>query len=198
MHTFLCSRRSVRRFQARKVDLDVLNRVLKTSLHAPSAHNRQPWRFAVLSNPDTKKQLADRMSAEFRADLVQEGLATAEIETRIERSKNRINNAPVVIVLCMDLSEMDAYPDTRRQQAETTMAIQSVAMAGLQLLLAAHAEGLGAVWTCGPLFAPIVVKTALSLPDNWSPQALLLLGYPAETPKEKKIKNFRDVVMFID
>jgi F420 biosynthesis protein FbiB-like protein len=198
MHTFLRSRRSIRHFQARKIELDVLNRVFETCFHAPSAHNRQPWRFAVLSTPDAKKRLADKMSEEFRADLVREGLPTTEVDARIERSKNRINNAPVVIVLCMDESEMDAYPDKRRQQAETIMTIQSAAMAGLQLLLAAHAEGLGAAWTCGPLFAPETVKTALSLPDVWSPQALLLLGYPDETPKEKRIKDFQDVVMFID
>ena len=138
------------------------------------------------------------MSEEFRADLIQEGLPADEIDQRIERSRKRITNAPVVIVLCMDESEMDVYPDARRQQAETTMAVQSVAMAGLQLLLAAHAEGLGAVWTCGPLFAPNAVRATLSLPETWSPQALILLGYPDETPKIKEMKDFHDLVMFFD
>ncbi len=138
------------------------------------------------------------MAAEFRTDLAREGLPVVEISRRIERSRKRIVNAPIAIVLCLDESEMDEYPDSRRQQAETTMAIQSTAMAGLQLLLAAYSEGLGGVWTCGPLFAPEAVKSSIALPEAWAPQALLLLGYPDETPHEKKIRNFQDLVIYIE
>jgi len=198
MHSFLRSRRSVRRFQAKDVDPAILHRILESSFYAPSAHNRQPWRFAILTTSEPKLRLSNKMAAEFEIDLVREGLSVADINTRTDRSKKRITEAPIVIVLCMDESEMDKYPDLRRQGAETIMAIQSVAMAGLQLLLAAHFEGLGGVWTCGPLFTPEVVKTSLSLPENWTPQALLLLGYPDENPVEKKKKNFRDLVININ
>jgi nitroreductase len=77
---------------------------------------------------------------------------------------------------------MDHYADKRRDQAERTMALQSVSLAGGQLLLAAHAEGLGACWMCGPLFAPQAVREALRLPADWEPQALIVLGWPAEQP----------------
>jgi coenzyme F420-0:L-glutamate ligase/coenzyme F420-1:gamma-L-glutamate ligase len=145
-----------------------------------------------------KKNLSDKMAEEFKVDLARDGLTEIEINKRLERSRDRIVNSPTVIVLCLDESEMDDYPDARRQHAESMMAIQSVAMAGLQLLLAAHAEGLGGVWTCGPLFAPDAVRTSLTLPPTWTPQALLLLGYPNEIPNEKKIKIFQDMVLFID
>jgi coenzyme F420-0:L-glutamate ligase / coenzyme F420-1:gamma-L-glutamate ligase len=59
--------------------------------------------------------------------------------------------------------------------------VQSVAMAGQNLLLAAHDAGLGACWMCGPLFCPDVVRQVLALPDDWQPQGLITLGYPAQT-----------------
>ena len=64
------------------------------------------------------------------------------------------------------------------------MAAQSVAMAGQNVLLAAHALGLGACWLCAPLFCPEVVRETLALPLDWQPQGLITAGYPAEA-KEK-------------
>jgi nitroreductase len=74
---------------------------------------------------------------------------------------------------------MDSYPDTRRKKAEYTMAVQSVAMAVQNLLLAAHAEGLGACWMCAPLFCPEAVREALALSEDWEAQAVITLGAPA-------------------
>jgi coenzyme F420-0:L-glutamate ligase / coenzyme F420-1:gamma-L-glutamate ligase len=197
-HEFLRSRRSVRRFRDDPVSPEILSRILETTFFSPSAHNRQPWRFAIASTPKAKIRLAEKMASDFRGDLAREGLPSDEIEKRIERSRSRIVSAPVVIVISLDETELDVYPDVRRQNAETLMGVQSVAMAGLQLLLAAHAEGLGAVWTCGPIFAPAAVKAAFDLPDSWEPQGLILIGYPDETPQDKKFKVFHDLVMYIE
>jgi coenzyme F420-0:L-glutamate ligase / coenzyme F420-1:gamma-L-glutamate ligase len=196
LHEFLRSRRSIRRFKPAPVNIDVLTRMLETAAHAPSAHNRQPWRFAVLTQPEAKSRLSDLLSAEFRRDLTSDGIPEAEIELRLQRSRNRIVDSPVVIILCMDASEMDIYPDEKRSNAERTMAIQSVAAAGLQLQLAAHAEGLASVWTCGPLFSPGTVRAALDLPDSWEPQAMFFVGYAAEEPKEKLLKSLDKVARF--
>src|SRR5687768_3382587 len=197
LQDFLRSRRSVRRFQDRDVDKSTLIRILETATHAPSAHNRQPWRFAVLTQPDPKSRLGTAMAVEFRRDLAADGLPEAEIETLVSRSQNRIMQAPLVVVLCMDASEMDEYPDEKRQQAERMMALQSTALAGLQLQLAAHAEGLSTVWVCAPLFAPEAVRKALSLPDTWEPQAMFFIGYADGEPKPKILKPLDEVVRFI-
>ena len=141
-HQFIRSRRSVRRFKPDPVSEAVIERMLITATSAPSAHNRQPWRFCVVRQPDIKAHLADAMAAEFRRDLMHDKLPGADVEMRVETSRRRINSSPLVIVLCMDMSEMDAYPDARRAAAERMMAIQSTAAAGAQLLLAAQAEGL--------------------------------------------------------
>jgi nitroreductase len=58
------------------------------------------------------------------------------------------------------------------------MAVQSTAMAGQNLLLAAAAEGLAACWMCAPLFCEADVKRTLSLPADWQVQGLVTLGYP--------------------
>ena len=95
------------------------------------------------------------------------------------------------------MSEMDEYPDTRRKKAEYIIATQSAANAGMQLLLAAHAEGLGGVWVCSPMFAQETVQEALKISKVWEPQAMFLLGYPVEIPAFRGRKPLEEVVKFI-
>ncbi len=193
-HDFLRSRRSIRRFTPDTIPDETIERILSTAICAPSAHNRQPWRFCLLKEPLAKAHLADTMSDEFRRDLMQDGMPAEEVTARVEQSRSRINSSPLVIVLCMDLSEMDVYPDARRREAERMMGIQSTSAAGLQLLLAVHAEGLAGVWTCGPLFAPSAVRKALQLDPSWEPQAMFFIGYPDQQPREKTLKPLAAVV----
>ncbi len=199
LHGFLRSRRSVRRFNSEPVKTEILIRILETAIHAPSAHNRQPWRFVVITKAEQKSRLANLMAVDFQRDLTGDNQDAAEIAIRVNRSISRINEAPVIIVLCMDPGEMDVYEDDRgeRAVAEHTMAIQSAAAAGLQLQLAAQAEGLSSVWTCSPLFAGQTVCLVLDLPLTWEPQAMFFLGYSNLQPKEKNLKKLEDVVKFL-
>ncbi len=196
-HQFARSRCSVRRFKPAPVPDDAIERMITTAVSAPSAHNRQPWRFCVLKHAESKARLADAMAADFRRDLLKDNLPPAEIDARVERSRSRITSSPLVIVLCMDMSEMDVYPDQRRADAEKMMAIQSTAAAGVQLLLAAHAEDLAGVWTCGPLFAPEVVCSALDLDPHWEPQAMFFIGQPDQPPRAKDMKSLESVVRWM-
>jgi F420 biosynthesis protein FbiB-like protein len=197
LHTFLRSRRSIRRFRPDPVPAAVIRRILETATYAPSAHNDQPWRFAVLASAEAKNHLIETMAADFRCDLEKDGLPELAIAARLERTRRRIHEAPVVVILCMDATGMNSYPDPKRQQAEMTMAVQSTALAGLQLLLAAQAEGLGGVWTCGPLFTLETVRAALDLPATWQPQAMLFIGYPAESPSIPEHKLLEQVALFM-
>ena len=144
-----------------------------------------------------KALLADAMAEDFERDLRRDGVAQEKIEAQIKRSKDRIRSAPVVILLCLDMSEMDSYPDEKRQRAEHSMAMQSVAAAGLQLLHAAHAEGLGGVWVCSPLFAQETIKTTLKLSDSWEPQGMFFIGYANGSPKPKDIKDLQSVIQWL-
>ena len=138
LQSFLRSRRSVRRFKPYPVPDSMIRNILTTATYAPSAHNRQPWRFVVVTSQDVKSNMADAMAMDFRHDLEQDNIPEEEILARLLKSRSRIISSPVIVILCMDFSEMDDYPDSRRVEAEKIMAVQSTANAGLQLLLAAH------------------------------------------------------------
>ena len=175
LYHLVAERRSIRRYEPSAVPTETLERILTAARWAPSAHNRQPWRFAILTPFHWKDRLARAMGDRLRRDRMADGDPFAAIEQDIARSYARITGAPVVIVVALDMADMDRYRDDR-QSAEHTMAVQSTAMATQNLLLAAQAEGLGACWMCAPLFCPDVVREALALPTGWEPQAIVTLG----------------------
>jgi coenzyme F420-0:L-glutamate ligase / coenzyme F420-1:gamma-L-glutamate ligase len=175
-------RRSIRRYGTAPVPAETVRRILSAACWAPSAHNRQPWRFAVLDEAAAKDRLACAMGERLQADRLADGDAADVVAADVARSHARITGAPVVVVVALDMADMDRYPD-RRQRAEYLMAVQSTAMAVQNLLLAAHAEGLGACWMCAPLFCPEVVSAAIGLPESWEPQALVTMGGPANAGK---------------
>ncbi len=197
LHHFLRTRRSVRRFRPVPVPPPVIDRILETACRAPSAHNRQPWRFAVLTTTEAREKLAAAMGADLRRDLLADGVSLQEADRQVKRSYDRITSAPAAAVLCLFMPQMDVYPDMDRRKAEFRMAMQSVALAGGQMLLAAHAEGLGAVWICAPLFVQETVQRALGLPGDWEPQGMILFGYPDGSPLERDRLPVRDVVRFL-
>lgn len=194
---FLRSRRSVRRFRPDPIPPEILDRILETTCWAPSAHNRQPWRLVVLASPAVRMEMAERMGAEYRQDLQKDGMNAEEIETVVKRSLDRIMSAPAAILLCADVSIGDHYADPERQLAEQFMGAQGVALAGGTLLLAAHAEGIGGVWMCAPLFAQEVIREVLNLPESWRPQALILLGHPLDIPNPRPRQPLSEVVRYV-
>ena len=190
LHNFLRTRRSIRRFKSDPVPNSAIERILATATCAPSAHNLQPWRFVVVNNASAR--LAQVLTSALRADMESDGAPASEIETRVARSIQRINDAPVLILLCRDVT---AVRDQSRE--EEIMSIQSVANAATYLLLAAHAEGLGGNWLCWPLYAQEETQSALELPETWEPQAMVFLGYVDEEPKAKVVMPLEQVVKAI-
>jgi len=178
-------RRSVRRYQPSGISRDAVERLLTAAGNAPSAHNKQPWRFVVLDTFASRHTLAQAMGQKLRRDRTADGDASDLIEADIDRSYQRITQAPVAIVLCVDMRDMHCYPDQARNDAEYLMAVQSTAMAAQNLLLAARAEGLGACIMCAPLFCPEVVIESLQLPPQWRAQMLVTIGEPVSPGKER-------------
>jgi len=180
------TRRSLRRYTSQPVPRDLLEDLLTAAIWAPSAHNRQPWRFVVIESAAQKEALALAMGARLRQELEVDHVPEDIIEADVSRSYQRLTGAPVIVVMCLTMNDMDSYPDSKRQQAEYTMTVQSVAMAGQNLLLCAHTAGLGACWVCAPLFCGDVVLASLNLPDDWEPQGLITLGFPAQTREKSR------------
>ncbi len=191
-------RRSIRRFRDEECAPEAVAALIRAAVQAPSAHNRQPWRFHVLRTPADKARLAAAMGERLAADRSKDGDDPAAIARDVARSASRITGSPTVIAVCLTLEDMDSYPDARRRDAEFLMAVQSTAMAAQNLLLAAHAQGLGACWVCAPLFCPDTVRATLALPDHWRPQGLILLGRPAEPGRERPRKALAAIVSGLD
>ncbi len=78
-------RRSIRRYQPTPVPRAVLDELLEAARWAPSAHNRQPWRMAVIQASATKEVLASAMGERLRVDLARDG-APPEVIPRAVRS----------------------------------------------------------------------------------------------------------------
>jgi len=180
------NRRSIRRYREQPVDPSLLLELLELATWAPSAHNRQPWRFCVATTVEGREALAAGMGEQWRRDLTADGADPDFIERRVAISHTRLTGAPVLVIPCVTMEEMDHYPDRVRSQAEWQMAVQSVALASQTLLLAAHAAGLASCWMCAPLFVPDLVRTVLALPEDWEPQAILTLGYAAEVKSRER------------
>lgn len=189
-HEFLRTRGSIRRFKPDPVPDPVMDRILSTATFAPSAHNLQPWRFVRAQSAEAKTKLGIALTEKMRADMEAENADPAEIQKRVEISLRRIDEAPVIILLCRDKTII-----RKEEPEEHHMSIQSTALIGLQLMLAAHAEGLGSNWICWALYAPQAVQKALNLNPNWLPEAMLFLGYSAEEPKEKVRKTVKELIV---
>ena len=189
---FFKNRRSIRTYSSKEVSKGVLFRILEATAWAPSAHNAQPWRFIVVTNAAVKRKLAENLASSWDADLNLEGVSTEKRVRLTGTSIERFTNAPIVIIVCLTRENMNRYPDKRRQKIEHIMAIQGVAAAIENMLLAVHAEGLGSCWFCAPLFCQNTVRKVLKIPSFIEPQALITIGYPAERlapPKRKTVEE---------
>lgn len=182
----LQGRRSVRKYLPQPVPRESIEQILEAARWAPSPHGRQPWRFVVLTRPEIKAHMAAYMGQTWRANLEMDGQDAEIVNIRLEKSRQRIHNAPAIIIPCLYLEDLDHYPDTQRQADEVTMAIQSLGAAIQNMLLMTYDLGLDSGWMCAPLFCPEVVCTALALDTRLIPHALITVGYAAADPQRRE------------
>jgi F420 biosynthesis protein FbiB-like protein len=187
------TRRSIRKYSTRQVTKATLDEILEAARWAPSAHNAQPWRFAVLTDSPTKKVLAEAMAKALVEDLIKNKVSAKLAEKLAKRSIERFTRAPVMVVACVTMMEMPKRADDDGQETERDLAIQSLGAAIQNLLLAAHSKGLGACWFCAPNFCKNVVREVLHFPQSFEPQALVTMGYPDEKPEAPERKPFQDI-----
>jgi len=188
------NRRSVKEYSPREVSNEVIFRILEASRWAPSAHNAQPWRFIAIRDFATKQRLSRAMANRWNKDMSKNGVSKNQRESLLRASVERFEKAPIIIIACLTMENMDEYPDEQRKKIEYVMAVQSVAAAIQNMLLTAHGEGLGSCWFSAPLFCRDVVRTILKIPQDLDPQALITLGYPAYRPDAPPRKPLQEIV----
>ena len=162
-------RRAVREFTSEPVDEGLLRQLIDAAIQAPSAVNQQPWLFTIVRN----KELLAHISGEAKAHMLKTSpaaLASHHFLNILERSGLRhILWRPVLILI---------------SAAASPWAIGDCALAAENLMLAAHAAGLGTCWigfAKGWLETP-EGKSALKLPETYIPVAPIIVGHPKLVP----------------
>jgi nitroreductase len=159
------TRRSVRKFLDRPVEPEKLQAVLEAARLAPSWANMQCWRFVVVRDPAVKERISELSYVEaffatrgYKANPAQAALAAA----------------PVVIVACADPT---LSGELRGQQYYLT----DIGIAAENLMLAAHAQGLGSVFV--GVFDEEPLGELLDIPPEFRIVGLFPLGYPENEQK---------------
>ncbi|MEE9284295.1 MAG: nitroreductase family protein [Dehalococcoidia bacterium] len=176
--TTIASRRSIRRFDSRPVPAHAVRDLIALACTAPAPHASRPWRFAHITSPQAKDNLADAAANAWLADLDRAGQTVHTIHKLLSRSRRQLMEAPVLLLACLALDEARPWPDQSRRRAERDMFVQSLGAALQNILLAAHARGLVGYLKGAPLFCANAIREALGLPADWEPASFVLLGYP--------------------
>lgn len=139
------TRRSIRKFQKTPVEKDKIDNCLEAARWSPSASNKQPWEFILVSKEETRKELA-----------------------KLAKFGKFVDEAPLVFV---PLTNPDIH---------ATYHASDTAMATLQFMLTAHAQGLATCWSAvyGKEFARDI-KNLLNVPEHMNVLALIAVGYSA-------------------
>jgi nitroreductase len=164
------TQRAARSFLPDDVDDDTVARVLTAATHAPSAENSQPFVFVVVRDPVTRAaigRLTARLWEGGARALEEQRLSPAFLRDVDRGATGGIAAAPVLVVVC---------GDTRLTFAESMGA--SVLPAVQNLLLAAHALGLGSTLTTLPVLGGDELSSLLDLPPEVVPVAVVPLGHP--------------------
>lgn len=186
----ILTRRSIRKYKNIDVPDEVLIKVLEAGRWAPSGEDAQPWRFIIVKDKAKRELLGmwgaagsgRRFKSEYMTRAIFQRIPIPDEEKRKRVYKKLITgevsafmkDAPVLIVVAGRRDVWDAPYDV-------SAAIEN-------MLLAAHALGLGACW----LVAPVIdvrdekkVKELLKVPEEYTIDAIIALGYPDEQPKPR-------------
>lgn len=154
----IMTRTSVRAYTSDPVPAEAIETLLKAGMAAPTAMNSQPWEFVVVNDRDTLDKLAGSL-----------------------RYARMLKGAPLAIVVCGHSTFTDRGGNVR----ENKFWVDDCSAASENILLAAHALGLGAVWTAAKDDRAVIVREALGIPEDINPLNVIVIGYPAENPAPK-------------
>lgn len=192
---FAKSRRSIREFSWHKLTHSQIEQLIEAACWAPSNHNRQGWKFIVFEDPQEIRMLSDQARKSVKESVVKaSGQAAAQVDELVHLA-GAFDKAPVVILVMHKKSLAVGKSILSSATSEIASGeVLSTAMACQNLLLAAHAMGLGGCIMTAPLLAGKVWKSLDDLPVGFEPTCLIALGYPIHTPSAPKRKKLEHVV----
>jgi nitroreductase len=203
---WLQTRRSLRRFEPRAVERPILERLFSAAITAPSATNRQPWRFAAVTAPAKRAAIVDAVRqrcTEMKAVIARSHHAE-DFGSYGDFFFEPIESAQVIVI-----PQYREYPDMIAQliasgggdpaSFDTASAMQaelcSTSAAIMCLLLQAHAEGLGACWMAGPMVARRDIQQILGIAAPWRMVGAVAIGWPEAPPADRPGRKPLDKVV---
>jgi nitroreductase len=168
----ILTRRSIRKFKPDPVPREILEKILKLSMCAPSGMNTQPWEYVVVSG-EKRDGLIEIISTSIKfIDGRLKTLFKEKMQNIIHGFFKDLGGAPVVVLVLTGIHSKGYVNDS---------AVQSVAAMVQNLSLLAHAEGLGSCWMVGPNHVQKEIFEYLGITDKQL-VALLPIGYPDQSP----------------
>jgi nitroreductase len=186
----IAARRSIRGFKSDPIPDDALQAILTAATQSPSAKNRQPWRFIVVSG-DQRAELV-RLMRQGIANMRAQGFGIGSAEG----SAAIIAQAPVTVFVFYAKGAPPWQHHSVDQMFDDVVDIQSIGAAIQNMLLCAIDLGIGSLWICDVLFAYEELQTWLG--ERGEMIAAVSFGYPAESPAARWRKPVSEVTRWLD
>jgi len=178
------SRRSVRDYLPDDVPDDVIRELILAGTYAPSAANKQPWRFVVIKNRELIKKLSGKAKELWMEQAAKSDRPELKSLVNMVSRQNFdiFYNAPLLIMI---FSDSDAFSP----QVDCVMA-------GENMMLAARSLGIGSCWIglAAPLGQDPAIMADLGATDRCKLEGCLIFGYPVKLD-QKAPKRDEDVVL---
>lgn len=168
-------RRSVGKVKPDDVDKAMIEKLLEAATWAPSHHCTEPWRFIVMTGEGRKR--LGRAYAEIAKESLNGDPDDPANRELLRKQEAKAFRAPVVIAVA-------AIPSTA-PNVERIEELAAAHAAVQNMLLTAHALGLGAIWRSGSAMYHPIMKRAFELEDKDALVGLVYVGYPQDEPKGK-------------
>ncbi len=191
-------RRSIRKYKKDQISEEIVLELLDAARLAPSGCNAQPWRFKVVKDIDTKLQL---VQAAYNQKFISEApvvlVACADVKQYLDGSVSGIQDLGKIKAVKNEIVEIIEGRVEKLRYSKTgeigpSIAV-NVAIAVEHIVLRALDFDLGTCWI--KLFDKQKVKEIFNWDDNICVVALLPIGYPDESPKERKRLSLREIII---
>jgi len=201
----LKNRRSIHRFKPDPVPDDYILKIIEAARWAPSGMNSQPWEFVVVKEPELRAKIIKYVEEDYgqagRMELTRDPKYKSPLSNPYAASKEYdYTSAPVFILLFGDTRLKAAFPlvvQYNSQREQTTFG-SSLAYAFLYMHLAATSLGLASRWISAVQSpaAHCLIKDLLGIPPELEVFDMMVLGYPALTPRGKLMRETTKMVHF--
>lgn len=196
MFEAICRRRSIRKYQDKPVERQLIEQVLQAGILAPSSKNRQPWRFIVVSGA-AKAEALQAMRQGVEREKTQPLLPeNAPNLPSALHTLQIMQQAPVLIFVINTLGQNLQQPLSTEAHIGEICNAQSIGAAIQNMTLAATELGLGSLWICDTFFAYPELCACLQCQGQLA--AALALGYADESPAARPRRPLKEVCEWRD